>query len=188
MRITLCSLIIFLLVGCQEYSLQINKAGEFRFRRSYADIQFREMPSKEIDSIRFSNPVIEWESFSNKEIELLYELREGGVLDPIYDLDRSKFPDTVAKKLSLTREDGSPVEVAFLHPSSKDTHLYDLVITNINNKANFRLEGYYKALNRDISYLVLDLIPGGYPEIVVLNEYYIMNGDNSDIYIYEITD
>ena len=113
MRKTLCSLIIFLFVGCQEYSLQINKAGEFRFRRSYADIQFREMPSNEIDSIRFSNPVIEWESFSNKEIALLYELREAGVLDPIYDLNRSKFPDTASKKLTLIHEDGSPVEVAF---------------------------------------------------------------------------
>jgi len=66
--------------------------------------------------------------------------------------------------------------------------LYQLAISFKKNKAVIELEGHYGYGNRDISYLLLDLIPGGYPEIVVLNEYYIMNGDNSDIYIYEVTE
>ena len=63
-----------------------------------------------------------------------------------------------------------------------------LFSTKTPKNSIFNLQESYGALNRDISYLIVDLIPGGYPEIVVLNEYYIMNGDNSDIYIYEVTE
>jgi hypothetical protein len=184
----MCCLLLLYLSGCQEETLNINKIGSFRFRRSYADIQFREMPSREIDSIRFSNPVIEWGSFSKTESELIVELKLTKVLDNVFDLNRNKFPDTVEKKIILTHIDGRTVELRFLPVSNKESHTYDLVVTNDKQKAIFRLKEQYNALNRDISYLLLDLIPGGYPEIVILNEYYIMNGDNSDLYIYEITD
>ena len=30
------------------------------------------------------------------------------------------------------------------------------------------------------------MLSSGCKEVVILNEYYIMNGDNSDLYIYEI--
>lgn len=188
MRRYLCCLLLLYLSGCQDETLNIYKVGEFRFRRSYADIQFREMPSREIDSIRFSNPVIEWGSFSKIESELVVELQLAGVLDYVFDLNRNKFPDKVNKKFTLTDEDGRPVEVRFLHSSNNEGHSYDLVITNNKYKAILKLNEQYNSLYRDISYLLLDLIPGGYPEIIILNEYYIMNGDNSDLYIYEITD
>jgi hypothetical protein len=33
---------------------------------------------------------------------------------------------------------------------------------------------------------LLDLIPGGFKEIIILTNYYISNGDNYDIYVYSI--
>ncbi len=33
---------------------------------------------------------------------------------------------------------------------------------------------------------IIDIVPGGNKELVLLDEYYISNGDNSDLIIYEI--
>lgn len=182
-------LLLTLAISCKEETLTISKIGEFRFRRSYADIHFwEEADPRKIDSIRFSNPTIAGDSFSINESEILLGLSQSGILDFGHNLIRQRFPESVNKAFKLTHEDGRQTEAAFIHPAGEEKDHYLLVISNNKSKAVFNLEEHYGALNRDISYLLLDLMPGGYPEIVVLNEYYIMNGDNSDIYIYEVTE
>lgn len=169
--------------------MKITKVGDFTFRRSYASIQFWDGPNpQKADSIRFSNPAISWDSFSVIEEQLLADLSLSGILDPAFNLRREKFPENPGKVFNLTDEFGHQIEGKFRHQSGKQNDRYQLEISNEKSKASFNLQESYGALNRDISYLLPDLIPGGYPEIVVLNEYYIMNGDNSDIYIYEITE
>jgi len=39
----------------------------------------------------------------------------------------------------------------------------------------------------DLKYCRLDIIPDGNKEIVLLSEYYIMNGDNFELFVYEIS-
>ena len=187
----LLSPILFLVVfwSCKEDKLTITKAGDFTFRRPYASIQFWDGPNpQKVDSIRFSNPAIEWDSFSTKEEYLLADLSLSGILDPAVNLKREKFPENPGKEFKLLHENGHQAEGKFRRQSGKQNDRYLLEISNKKSKAIFNLEESYGTLNRDISYLILDLIPGGYPEIVVLNEYYIMNGDNSNIYIYEVTE
>lgn len=189
MRLFLSILLIALISGCSERKLKITKVGDFTFRRSYASIQFWDGPNpQKVDSIRFSNPAIEWDSFSTQEEYLLADLSLSGILDPAVNLKRDKFPETPGKEFKLLHENGHQAEGIFRRQSGKQNDRYLLEISNEKSKAIFNLEESYGILNRDISYLLLDLIPGGYPEIVVLNEYYIMNGDNSDIYIYEVTE
>lgn len=187
MKLLLSFLAMLLFIGCGEKEYKIAKAGEFIFRRSYADIQFRDMSVQELDSIENSNPSLGYSTMSARDSAILGNLYALGFLDSSYNLIRGKFPDSVQKQFILSGKNGNQVQGSFIHPDSREPDQYQLVITGKNNKAVFDLEEHYGALNRDTSYCLLDLIPGGYPEIVVLNEYYIMNGDNSDIFIYQVT-
>lgn len=188
MKLFLPILLLAFCTGCSERKLKITKVGDFRFRRSYAGIQFWETTNlQKVDSIRFSNPAIEWDSFSTKEEYLLADMSLSGILDPAVNLKRDKFPESPSKEFNLIHEYGHLIKGKFRRQTGKQNDRYLLEISDEKSKAIFNLEESYGNLNRDISYLLLDLIPGGYPEIVVLNEYYFMNGDNSDIYIYEVT-
>ena len=184
-------LLVAFVLGCSEKKLKITKVGEFSFRRSYAGLQFWEdTDPRKVDSIISSNPAIQRDSFNIKEVELLADLSLSEILDLANNLKRDKFPDNPKKVFNLIHENGNQLQGKFSvqSQSGKQNDRYLLEISNEKSKAIFNLQESYGALNRDISYLIVDLIPGGYPEIVVLNEYYIMNGDNSDIYIYEVTE
>jgi hypothetical protein len=178
---------LLLFCSCREDKLTITNAGDFGFRRSYSEIQFRDISDQELDSIRNSNPRSCDLPFNHTDSLLIFQFQKEGILDSSYHLIRSKFPDSVQKQFILTGKNGNQVQGAFIHPDGREPDRYQLVITGRSNKAVFDLEEHYGASTREISYCLLDLIPGGYPEIVVLNEYYIMNGDNSDIFIYQVT-
>lgn len=174
--------------GCGEKKLTITKAGDFMFRRSYADIQFGIIDDHDVDSIMNSNPSLGGKLLNREDSVLLSGLRESGILDSSYNLVRSKFPESVPKQFRLTGKNGKQLECSFTHRTPAEfSDQYDLIISGKKQEVITELEEHYGSLNRDISYVLLDLIPGGYPEIVVLNEYYIMNGDNSDIFIYQVT-
>jgi hypothetical protein len=181
--------VMLFVLGCGEKKLTITRAGDFMFRRSYADIQFGIIDDHDVDSIMNSNPSLGGKVLYHEDSVLLSGLRKSGILDNSYNLVRSKFPESVPKQFRLTGKNGKQLQGNFAHRTSAEySDQYDLSISGKKQKVITELAEHYGSLNRDISYLLLDLIPGGYPEIVVLNEYYIMNGDNSDIYIYEVTD
>jgi hypothetical protein len=188
MRTILCSLFVLLFAGCQEETPRINKAGELLFRRSYAAIQFRDVSDQELDSIEKSNPWPVNSNASQQDSLLMFHLQKEGILDGSLHLVRSKFPETVPLQFTLTNQKRKQLHLSITpRVPGEITNTYNLVLINKKQKIVYELESHYGGTSRDISYLVLDLIPGGYPEIVILNEYYIMNGDNSDIFIYEIT-
>lgn len=188
MKLFVPILFMLLLLGCGEKKLTTTRAGDFMFRRSYADIQFGIIDDHDLDSIMNSNPSLGEEVFNREDSVLLSGLRKSGILDSSYNLVRSKFPESVPKQFRLTGKNGKQLEGSFIHRTPAEfSDQYDLIISDKKQEVITELEEHYGSLNRDISYLLLDLIPGGYPEIVVLNEYYIMNGDNSDIFIYQVT-
>mgnify|MGYP001355358173 CR=1 FL=1 len=163
----------------------IKKVGELQFRRSYADIQFRDMSDEELESIEKSNPYC-FGPYPD-DSALVKRLRSFRVTDEYYGLKRFLFKTPKSKKFILEDAEHNRLPCAFVHPEdSSNAGRYDLVIPSLNVK--YRVVGYYGMLNEDIKFLLVDLIPGGYKEIVVLNEYYIMNGDNSDLFIYEVKD
>jgi hypothetical protein len=187
MKLFIPILFMLLLLGCGEKKLTIIKAGDFMFRRSYAAIQFRDISDSELDSIEKSNPGPGNINANHLDSLLMLHLRKEGVLDSSFHLIRSKFPETVPLKFTLTNQKGKQLHGSFMHrPPDEITDLYNLVLTGKKQELVYELEEHYGGTGREISYLLLDLIPGGYPEIVVLNEYYIMNGDNSNVLIYEV--
>lgn len=160
--------------------ISINIVGELRFRRSYANSQFREISDKEIDSIGKSNPWI----YAQPDTTLLKKLQEFGVVNNDCELLRFKFRSNQNKNFELNEKGKKPLSCSLIRLSNSDK--YELIIQIDDQVAKLQIEGGYGLLNEDIKYLLFDVIPGGYKEIIVLHEYYIMNGDNSDIYIYEI--
>lgn len=96
------------------------------------------------------------------------------------------FKSNESKNFELSR-DNKKISCQIARPiNSSKNDLYNLFAVIENKRSEIEIEGNYGMLNEDIKYLLLDIIPGGYKEVIVLNEYYIMNGDNSDLYIYEI--
>lgn len=179
--ILLISLLV-IVYGCTEKKISIHKAGELRFRRSYASAQFREVSNKEIDSIQKSNPAC----YSNHDTILLTKLLQSGVVDKEFRLIRAMFNPSESKNFVLTWDD-KKISCQIARPAESSKYdMYSLTAFNGKKSSEIEIEGHYGILNEDIKYLLIDIIPGGYKEIVVLNEYYIIMGDNSDLYIYEI--
>ena len=161
----------------------VYKVGELRFRRSYADNQFRDMPEKEYDSIQKSNP----RSYENSGTNFLKKFREFDLVNKDYELLRHKFKSNKTKDFELTANGKERVVCKIVRPENINTKdLYYLVLSADSRSIKTTLEGHYGILNEDIKYLIYDIIPGGYKEIIILYEYYIMNGDNSDVFIYEV--
>ncbi len=181
-KILLIALLV-IVAGCSEKSkLSIIKAEELRCRRSYAAIQFRDVSDKELDSIEVSNP----SCYSYKDTILLTKLQECGIVDKEFGLIRAMFKPSETKNFELTRG-AKKISCQITRPADpKKYYVYNLVAISGNKRSEIEIGGHYTGLNEDIKYLLLDIIPGGFKEIIVLNEYYIMNGDNSDLYIYEI--
>ena len=188
MKLFLSILIFISLTACNERKLKITKVGDFMFRRSYAAIQFRDVSDNELDSIERSNPGPGLNTDNPKDSLLMLHLQKEGILDSAFHLVRSKFPEAVPHQFTLINKNGNQLQGRFVPRHTPEfTDLYTLTLANKKQEINYELEEHYGALNRDISYLLLDLIPGGFREIVILNEFYISNGDNSNIMIYTAT-
>ena len=164
--------------------ISIKKIGELRFRRSYAAIQYREMSDAELESIRRSNPEPDYFNDSilvkkfqtlglvNKQEELLLKKFKSIKL---YDYDHPEayftLEDSIQKKL-----------IALLCRRYAENE-FNLWVSDSLLTAEIGVEGFYP---EGLKFMLVDVIPGGYKEVVILNNYYIMNGDNSDLLIYEI--
>lgn len=163
-RSILGCIFIIMIAGCKTGTLRINSIGEFHFRRSYAGIEFQDLSVQEFDSIKnlpsFGNIEI-----SEAETSLLRGLLTARIIDSNYNLIRSKFADSVHKRFTLTKKSGERIQGNLLHPSGREPDLYQLAISFKKNKAVIELEGHYGYGNRDISYLLLDLIPAATPKL-----------------------
>jgi hypothetical protein len=49
-----------------------------------------------------------------------------------------------------------------------------------SDSLQFEFEGHFT------DYCIADVVPGGYQEIITLNQYYIVNGDNFEVTVYEV--
>lgn len=172
-------------IGCTEKKhngISIKKVGKLQFRRSYASAVFDS--TLNVDSIQKGNAA----SSDWNDSALLKRFREFWLVDSNDALKRSMFTEEY-KTFELTSGD-KKITGWIVRPADDSTMfgLYDLELIRGKERYRTRLEGHYGVMNEDIKYLLLDIIPGGYKEFVALEEYYIMNGDNSDVYIYEIKD
>jgi len=165
--------------------ISINKIGELQFRRSYANNQLMKMSDAEYEKIRRSNP---W-GYDNHDTSLLKKFQKFGLVNKKYNLLLRNFKSQSKINFEhFTAEfglwDSIQNKLVFRFIRNKDDSKYKLWITDNSINSEIQIDGFYL---EGLKFMVLDIVPGGYSEIVILNNYYIMNGDNSDIYIYEIS-
>ena len=168
--------------------LLIENIGKLRFRRSYAvgpsEDRSEDEISREIEKERRGNP---W-AYSITDSLILKKIAHLGMTDKAYGLIRAKFTKNKFLNFEVTgSSSGKKLNCHFRRPvDSTKFNRYNLDIADGVLGATIEIGGFYGFGYEDIKYLLIDIIPGRFPEVVILNEYYIMNGDNSDIYIYEI--
>jgi len=107
--------------------------------------------------------------------------------DKNFGLIRSKFKENGSLEFQLIDSFGRKLKCAIQRPiDSTKSDRFTLAVPDLKNKKLIEVGSFFIPGTSDLRYLLMDFKPGGFKEIIVLHEYYIMNGDNSDIYIYEI--
>ena len=167
-----------------EKKISIKKIGELRFRRSYADNQFREMSHAEYEEIRRSNPEPD---YFNDSL-LVKKFQKIGLINSKKELLLRKFNsfkvyDYEHPEALFILEDSSQMKLSSELCKINGVNEFNLWVSDGTKAQEIKIDGFYF---EGLKYMLLDIIKGGYKEVVILNNYYIMNGDNSDLFIYEI--
>lgn len=150
----------------------LNIVGELRFRMSYTG--HNQMSERELERLQKGNPSIGVLQDSN--LKKIFE--EKGFLKND-KLLLSKFQIANTSKFELKDQLGNSI-IGSLNDYEKTGH-YKVVIHKANRDDSLIINN----LN-DLYFKVSDVISGGYEELVLVVKYYISNGDNFDVTVYEI--
>jgi len=177
----LVSLAAFL-CSCQRHDeIEVKLIGEVRTRRTFASIQSitdEKERERYIEMQEKSNPTVGEVTGEDSLLIAAFE-RIGLLKNNEFLKDRFKpqtkqvttFTDNSKRLFTLTFfNDSLTGNVHFKISSSKSTVDIDTQATSL----------------QDLDYAFLDIIPGGNKELVFLDDYYIMNGYNFDLKVYEI--
>jgi len=162
--------------------LVVKYIGVVRTRRTFADIQFIQ-DEKELDRYMAeqerSNPVVfdispYRDSSLLKGFEKLGLIKKGEFMQARFKPQRQQktsFIDIAKRAFPVTfYNDTVKGNVHFKIFFSKDSIDIDTGATSLQN----------------LDYAFLDIIPGGNKELIFMDDYHIMNGDNFDLMVYEI--
>jgi hypothetical protein len=162
--------------------IEVRLIGEMRTRRSYAIIQSMDN-DKAIDSFlskrRADNPTLGYQPDSPSQ----YLVKQFERLDLIKneELLLKNFKKQTGEKTVYIDSLGRKIDLEFYHSMVTDHMHFKLLLA----KDSVDIDTGATNL-QDLDYDFLDVIPGGNKELVFLDDYYIMNGDNFDFKVYEI--
>lgn len=162
-------------------TIEVRLIGTLETRRSYANIQFMKN-EKEIDRYlakqKKSDPelMVMMPGYSDS---FLYKAFEQQHLVNGIEFRINRFKRQTKDTASFTDTYGSKVVFKFYN---KNGYGHFRVF-----RGNDSLEINTNATSlQDLDYAFIDIIPGGNKELVFLDDYYVMNGDNFDFKVYEI--
>ncbi len=169
---TLC--LIFsstILFSCSKpHKLKLNCLGELNFRSSYVD---QEMSKFQYDSLA----QVGSELVSGGSSSLISELERIGLIkDNRLKFQKIKWENLIVENKKLS--DNYDLYRVFYNPSKACQTLEAKV-------GNYEF-GYLLKNENPLQYYIIDLIPGDFKEIILLEKSYVSNGDNFDIQIFEI--
>jgi hypothetical protein len=161
--------------------IEVRLAGYLGFVRSFSFIQSSTLSEKEINKLydekEKSNPVYEAgihaDSTLKKSFEKLGMVKEEELL-------LSKFKFASKNKFFLTGNSGAKINILI---DSKPDSGYSM--TAFAGLDSFKIKIDYLM---EVKYVLIDIIPGGFEEIVVLYEHYLANTEFYDLLVYEIKD
>jgi hypothetical protein len=163
-------------------TLSVHHIGELRFRRSYAAGMSEDLTGKELQRMMKAPPAL-YDDYDEETrnlgtiIEKFEFVKEGELLI-------EKFKYVTSPVAMLKDQVGKTVVAALKYDYIAGRPVFRLAVANTMHSATLKVD--YLDGMRGLKYQLLNIIPGGYPEIVLLNEYYIMNGDNFDLFVFEI--
>jgi hypothetical protein len=162
--------------------LSVRKVAELRFRRSYATMVDTELTDREWEKIMKAPPTVyHVEDSTSMDVKAMFQ-KYGFIKGDELLLEKFKY-DT-ASVVELKNRSGNIVKAA-LQYNNNTTGDFAITVSDTTQTAALKV-GYMAGLN-GLKFKVLDIIPGGYPEVVLLYEYYIVNGDNFDFLVFEVT-
>jgi hypothetical protein len=164
-----------------EKKIAIRVAGELTFRRTFAEIQFIDNEKERDEYVARQEKSNPWLVFSvNKDSSLLNRFKKLGIVKNEELLEQQFEYDTLTS-FQITDGLGKEIKIQIARiPGGSD---HKIIASSYQDST----EAIIKTTSlEEVKYALMDIIPGGNKEIVVLDEYYIMNGYNFDLMVYEI--
>jgi hypothetical protein len=151
------------------------KVGELHFRKSYAGHE--KMTAKELQEMENALPNADTFGWDYCKPALLKFQQVGFVKGDKLLLHRLRTDTTVVFEVTAPGMKAIPAFIKQYYDG-----IYGITFSTgaENWELCFRMTSIVS-----MTYLLLDIIPGGYPELVLADFYYIMNGDNYDFWVYE---
>lgn len=173
--------LVFVISCSSQPNMEVKYHGEVCFRKTYANIQFIENEKETeyyLSQQEKSNPQI-CDVFTYAD-SVLYNnflkfpfVKSGEFIMSRFiaqTSDTATFIDHYNKKFMVRFYSGPESLTHFKIYSFNDSIDINTGSTNLQN----------------LDYTFLDIIPGGNNELIFLDDYYIMNGDNYNLKVYEI--
>ncbi len=148
----------------------INKIGELLFRISYSGHDT--MSNSELEKLLKSNP---W-NIDGKDSRIKKLLEAKGLIKED-ELLLSKFKITKKNKYALENKTRNKIKATLNHDGFGH---YKLFVQNGNQSDSLTINNL-----GDLYFKIEDIIPGGFEELIIIVKYYIMNGDNFVVGVYE---
>lgn len=149
----------------------INKIGELLFRISYSGHDT--MSNSELEKLLKSNP---W-NIDGKDSGIKKLLEAKGLIKDD-ELLLSKFKITEKNKFELESKTRNKITATLNHDGFGH---YKLFVQNGNQSDSLTIDNL-----GDLYFKVEDVVIGGHEELIIVVKYYIVNGDNFVLRVYEI--
>ena len=167
----------------EKKEIEITFVGEVRTRRTFADIQFisdEKEQDKYLAKQQKSNPTLDGCCYTVIDSLLIEQFKRLGLINKDEFIEAKFKPQT--KPTTVFADSAKQVYPIHFY--------YDILTGSTHFKIFFSKDSIdvdTKATPlQDLDYAFLDVIPGGNKELVFLDDYYIMNGYNFDLKVYEI--
>ena len=166
-----------------QKEVSIKKIGELRFRMTYV-IEGKTLSLNQLKKIGEDKQTYYYAA--NPDTALIKKFQDLGVVNSNELLQKKfnscKIYDNDDPEALFTIDD--PIRKRLIAGlCRKDEFKFNLWVSDSSKTMEIEIDGFY---SYGLKFMLLDIITGGYKEVVILNDYYIANGDNSDLFIYQI--
>ena len=157
--------------------LSIEQVGELRFRKSYNMTDKEHRPTYyDYDGLNAGSPLLKRFKalgYLNNKYELLTKKLTS------FKLFNIEKPDT-----TFHLADNLNNEISCQIKKADSVYTYDLFVADSAQRILQKIDN--KFILPGLQFSTLDIVPGGFKEVILLDAYYIIKGDNYDFFIYEI--
>ncbi len=165
-----------------EKSISVVYLGDVLSRRSFAAVQFIDNEKEQdayLEKQEKSNPSL-LPIFSKKDSLLTYYFEKAGLIKGD-ELLLYKFKKQIEEEAYFVDSAGNKASLKFYTDSTTSQIHFKIFFSGDSLAINTE-----SRLPQNLDYAFIDIVPGDNKELVFLDDYYIMNGNNFYFLVYEI--